>query len=233
MRVEDLYQLQQIEMGMTSAQKRLNEIGTQLNNSESVNAARTLRDDAASKVPPLRTKQRNLELEIQSTQQKAKSTEEQLYSGTVKNPKTMQDMQHEIVALKRRVGELEDALLEVMVTLEDAEVQLQSAEDALGKATQESEHLNADLIREQASLTGKFAELKAKRESALKHIDPELLKAYTTLRQRRVPSPVALMQGRTCSVCGVEQTTSLAEEVRRGDRIVVCANCERILVYKI
>jgi predicted nucleic acid-binding Zn-ribbon protein len=233
MRVEDLYHLQQLDQAIGDSLKRLKEIAARLEDSGALNEQRTLRDTAAARVPPLRVRARDLEFEIQTMRQKAKASEEQLYSGSVKNPKAMQEIQQEIASLKRRGDELEDTLLEIMLTLEESEAALASAEITLKEATHEWETTNADLVREQGELKQRVDSLKARREDAAKQLDPVLLKAYMTLRQRKVFSPVAVMQGRTCSVCGVEQTIVLADEVRRADRVVHCHNCDRILLYKI
>jgi uncharacterized protein len=233
MRVEDLYHLQQLDQAIGDSLKRLKEIAARLEDSGALNELRALRDTAAASVPPLRVRSRDLEFEIQTMRQKAKASEEQLYSGSVKNPKAMQEIQQEIASLKRRGDELEDTLLEIMLNLEDSEAALISAETTLKEAVDEWETTNADLVREQGELKQRIDSLKARREDAAKRLDPVLLKEYMTLRQRKVFSPVTVMQGRTCSVCGVEQTIVLADEVRRGDRVVHCHNCDRILLYKI
>lgn len=233
MRVEDLYHLQQLDQGIGDSLKRLKEIAARLEDSGTLNEKRTRRDTAAAGVPPLRMRARDLEFEIQSVRQKAKASEQQLYGGSVKNPKALQELEQEIAALKRRDAELEDTLLEVMLNLEEAEATLATSESELKETAHEWETTNADLVREQGELQQRVESLKARRESAAKQLEPELLRAYMTLRQRKLFSPVAVMQGRTCSVCGVEQTIVLADEVRRGDRIVHCANCDRILLYKI
>src|SRR5688572_14994668 len=96
---EALWHLQEIELNLLRHQKRLNEIATILGDDQAVLAAQTLLADAQKALVPLRTKARNFELEIQSNGQKAQQTEQQLYSGKVKNTKEMQDMQSEIAAL--------------------------------------------------------------------------------------------------------------------------------------
>src|SRR5262245_20321565 len=109
-----LYHLQQIELAITRGHQRLNDISTALTNDSAVNAARQTVESAIKAVSPLRAKVRDLELEIQTTAQKSKSTEQQLYSGSVKNPKTMQEMQQEIESLKHRGEQLDERLLEAM-----------------------------------------------------------------------------------------------------------------------
>lgn len=227
-----LYALQQLELGIGRGEKRLEEIATALTDDEAVGAARKALEAAVAAVSPLRAKVRDLELEIQSTQQKAAATEQQLYSGTVKNPKTMQEMQQEIDSLKHRGEQLDERLLEAMMALEEAEEAQTSAEATLAEVTGVWESNHAGLLAEQADLEAKIAALNAEREEALNPITPQSLKAYTTLKPRRGGQPVAVLQGLSCTICGVDQTTTIAQEVRRGDKLIQCSNCGRILYAK-
>lgn len=227
-----LYHLQQIELAISKSQQRLDEILTALQNDSAVAAARSVVEQAQKARSPLHARVRDLELEIQTTNQKAKATEQQLYSGSVKNPKVMQEMQEEIEALKNRGEQLEERLLEAMLELEEADEQHSAAEKSLTEvmAVWETEH--ADLLAEQSSLQAQTAELEAQRETAVKAINPQSLKAYTTLKPRRGGQPVALLQGNTCAACGVEQTTTMVQEVRRDEKLITCSNCGRILATK-
>lgn len=229
---EKLYQLQEIDLGLIRTTRRLEEIETLLNQDEAVQAAQNQAQTAHNHLTPLQTQARNLDLEMQSTIEKARTTEENLYSGTVKNTKEMRDMQQEIESLKKRHGELETQLLETMFLVETAEAAFQRAQDqlALTRQTWEKEHL--DLLEEQAQLESRLRQFKTKREQAAQGIKPETLKLYQTMRPRKNNQPVALMTGNTCGVCGVAQNMAVEREVRQGQAIVNCTNCGRILLSR-
>ncbi len=226
---EKLYQLQEIDLGIIRSNKRLKEIEAELNQNEAVQAAQIQVEKAQKKLTPLQTQARNLDLEMQSTLEKSRTTEESLYSGAVKNPKEMRDMQQEIESLKKRHGELETQLLEIMFEVEEAETALQRTQDQLGliQKTWEKEHLN--LLEEQAQLESRVRQLKTKHKQAVEAVKPESLKLYETMRPRKNNQPVALMTGNTCGLCGVAQNMAVEREVRQGQTIVTCPNCGRIL----
>lgn len=229
---EALYKLQQIELIMTRTQKRLDEITALLADSQSVKTAQQTADTAAKMVSPLRTKVRDLEMEIQSTGQKEKSAEEQLYSGAVKIPKAMQEMQHEIDTLKKRQRELEDQLLEMMLLVEEAQEKVEDAQTDLAQTTQSWESSHADLLTEQADLNVKLEQFKAQRQTALKPVNPESLKLYNTLKPRKANQPMSLLDDNSCSLCGIEQTMNVVQQARHGNTLVPCINCGRYLVFK-
>jgi hypothetical protein len=212
------------------AQKRVQEISAVLGDNHSINAAQAEVTQAQQRLMPLQTSARNLELEIQSNSDKIRTTDEQLYGGSVTNPKELQDMQQEIRSLKRRNEELEDRLLETMMAIEEAEAALNAATSHLHDVREiwESEH--GQLLDEGAQLESQIATFQQQREQALKSVTPENQKLYHNLRVKKHNQPVAALDGNSCSVCGVEQTLAVAKSVRQGQELVYCTNCGRILV---
>jgi uncharacterized protein len=230
---EALYHLQEIDLNLLRRKKRLGEIVALLSDNQHVAAAQAQVKMAENAVSPLQTRIRNFELEIQSTRQKAQAAEDQLYSGKVKNPKQMQEMQEEIAALQRRTSELEEQMLETMVGLEDAQGVLDAAKNTLQVtiATHQSSHTH--LLEEQAHLEAELEHLGRQRIDALKSVEPDSLNKYNTLRPKKNNQPVAVMRGNSCTVCGVEQTLAIEREAQLAHSLVNCLSCGRILVYKV
>lgn len=226
---EALYDLQQIDLQTLRSHKRIDEINTALADNDAVIAAQTAVDTAQKTLAPLKTRMRDLELEIQTTQGKAQTTEDRLYSGTVKNPKELQEMQDEIASLKKRAGDLEEALLEQMMAVEAAEEDLKERESVLAGALAQAEEQHRDLVEEKGQLEAKLAQLTQQRENALKQVTAESLKTYDNLRPKKANQPIAALKDRSCGVCGIEQTMAIAQEVRRGRELVPCLNCGRLL----
>ena len=96
---EALFHLQEIDLQLIQAQKRLTEIATDLADNKTILEAQTQVEAAQKTLTPLQTRARNLELEIQSTSEKIRLTDQQLYSGKIRNPKELQEMQQEIQSL--------------------------------------------------------------------------------------------------------------------------------------
>lgn len=226
---EALYRLQQVDLQIIRLTRRLKEISAALTNNEAVLAAQQQVDTVQDRLKPLQKAAHDLELEIQTNTQKSKSTEDRLYSGNVKNPKELQDMQQEIESLKRRHAELEDELLEQMVLVEDTESERAARQDDLNAAQTAWESQHRDLLVEQEQLTAEVERLQAQRTTALQPVSPENLKLYDGMKGKKANQPIAALQGSSCAVCGIEQTMTIAQEVRRGDKLIPCLNCGRIL----
>jgi predicted nucleic acid-binding Zn-ribbon protein len=229
---EALHQLQEIDLNIIRTQKRLSEIAAALANNQAIVDAENQVTAVQKILTPLQTKVRNLELEIQSNNEKIRLTDEALYSGRVRNPKELQDMQQEIQSLKKRNSELEDVLLETMMDVEGAETQVQDCDARLQQLRANWENEHRQLLDEESNLKSDLHRFQMKREPALSNVEPESLKVYNTLRPRKNNQPVALLQNGSCSVCRVEQDRAVIAEARKGQKLITCTSCGRILVYR-
>ncbi len=227
-----LLQLQDTDLTILRDRKRLREIAETLANDETLQKAQAGVDAGQARLAPLRARSRDLELEMQSNEEKARTSEQQLYSGAVKNPKEMEDLQHEIQALQRRNSDLETMLLETMMAVEEAEAQLEEAQAGLEAVLVSRGDEHRQLLAEKASLEQDIAATQTRRAQVLTGITPENVALYDSMRSRKHNQPIAIMEGNTCSICGVAQTMAIEREVRQGNTLVHCSNCDRILVYK-
>ncbi|MFO7322479.1 MAG: hypothetical protein DIU68_012165 [Chloroflexota bacterium] len=229
---EALLRLQELELDIIRRSKRLQEIAATLADDTPVNQAQAKVQAAEEALEPLRRRARDLEAEISSNARKAGASEDELYSGRVKNTKEMQDLQREIASLRQRNTELEETLLDVMMKVEDGERTLAEARAALETVLANRDTERRHLIDEQSALQREVASLREQREETMKAISPENLARYSSLRQSKKYQPVAIMTGNMCSACGVEQTKAIEREVLRGQSLATCLSCGRILVYK-
>ncbi|MBC7812966.1 MAG: hypothetical protein H7175_17550, partial [Burkholderiales bacterium] len=221
----------EIDLNIQRVQLRLIEVATALIDESRVAEAQRSVREARTTLTPQQTQARNLDLEMQSNAEKARATEEQLYSGRVRNTKEMQDMQLEIVSLKKRYEHLEERLLEVMFSVEAGEAALTSAQSTLQSTQETRQHERDALMAEETALNAHLAKLREDRKSMLVDIQQDSLDLYTKLKPRKNNQPVALMIGISCALCGVEQTGIIEKEVRRGQTLTTCLSCGRILLY--
>ncbi|MCL4253597.1 MAG: hypothetical protein KJ043_07455 [Anaerolineae bacterium] len=227
---EALYALQKIDVSLLKNRKRLAEIQALLANNELVRNAQQAVDNATNTLNPLRAKAKDLDLELQATQNKHKTSEDRLYSGLVKNPKELQDLQNEIASLKHRIETLEEHSLEAMMLVEEATDELDLAEATLKQAISEAEQQNRDLLSEKNRVQKDVEALNIQREKALQAVTADNLKTYENLRPKKANQPVAILRNGSCTLCGIEQTGFIIDNVRKAKDLVMCLGCGRILV---
>ncbi|MBX3086789.1 MAG: hypothetical protein KF716_34470 [Anaerolineae bacterium] len=224
-----LYQLQGVDVNIAKRRQRLKEITTLLADDKATADARAALTQAEDSLKPWQVRNRDLDLEIKGLIDKIKTTNDMLYSGKVRNPKEMQDMQHEIEALQKRQSNLEDELLEVMLRVEEGQATLEAAQGQLKQVMAVAAGSKMDLHNEQERLAGEVRSLEATRGAAAQLIEPTALQKYESMRVAKRGQPVALMVDEGCTLCGVQQTSNIVLKVREGRELVPCMGCGRIL----
>jgi predicted nucleic acid-binding Zn-ribbon protein len=70
------------------------------------------------------------------------------------------------------------------------------------------------------------------REEILKETDPDLLKRYNTLKEKRNGVAVVLVKNEGCQGCYVNIPPQMYNEVQKNKEIILCPNCHRILYWE-
>ena len=226
--VQELYRLQQIDTEIHQRKQRLLEVIQLQRETEALLAARQRVGVADSELQSWQTRQNDLNLELGSLNSEARRTEQRLYSGNVKNPKELEDLQNKVQALGRRRGVLEDEILEAMIMIEDAQTEMDTAAKSLAEIQVGWEKVQANLKLEQNELALRLHELMGARQGKLPLIDEPLLADYEQLKTRKSGVAVAgLVEGR-CSGCHLTVSAQKVKRVEQGE-IVTCGGCWRIL----
>lgn len=226
--IQLLYQLQQIDSEFQEKRQRLAEVLRAQKETGELLAARERVATAVTQLRHWQTQHKDLTLELESVNSKAKRSEERLYSGNVKNPKELSDLQHEIAALGRRRSALEDEILEAMIMLEEAEGEHDAAQTTLNDVTSRWERAQAGLRKEQNELALRLNALNEQRKQYLPRIVPERMTEYEQLRQKKGGLAVAGLQQNMCLGCRITVSAIKMKEAQEG-RLVYCGGCGRLL----
>lgn len=215
---------------MEVRRKRIRAINAELEENTALQQAQTTVEDIQNQLRPKETRMADLNLEIKSVAEQTKQLSNQLYNGTVSNPKELEDIQGKIAERERRHEALEEELLETMIIVEDLQASLATATEQLStiKAAWEAEH--TALIQEARKLKAEYRALKTERGPAEEAVAPHNLQRYNSLRKQKRGVAVAVLEGESCSGCRVAQTSNVVQQVRQGQEIITCAGCGRILV---
>lgn len=229
--IDLLYQLQQIDDELRAGKRRLQEVLQALQGSERLEQARRRYEASGAQLRQAKNRQKDLELEFGSLTEKLKRSEQRLYSGAVRNPKELADLEHEATALTRRKGGLEDELLEAMMAAEEAQAGHAAAEAQLQAAEQSWQEREAALAAERDSLQASLRAQLAKREKLVERIDRTAVAAYDNVSRRRSHPAVTLLHDALCQACGVRASGDVFRGARAGE-LVYCDSCGRILLFR-
>jgi uncharacterized protein len=229
--VAELLLLQDKDLALDKALARLSEIETALGESDELIAARELAAEKAGVVSTLRSQQKDLELAADEIRNKAAEIEKKLYSGTVKNPKELQDYDAELRNLKELLKKRDDDVLSVLEQVEAADKERADADAEVSRIETDWLAGQDQLNAEKAEIEPEVARLKAEREAEAGHFDRRLLSLYDILRERRGGTAVARVERGMCQGCRITLPMSVLQRARQsGGAVIQCVSCERILL---
>ena len=187
--------------------------------------------DARIVVDDLTVEQAKADREVEQVRARRERDRTRMDTGQVTNPKDLERMQHELVSLERRITTLEDAELEVMEALEQAQQVL----DALGIRADDVDARLAELVaardEKRAAIDASLEEVSAARGPATDGMPEDLMALYERLREQKGIG-AALLRARQCGGCNMTLDASELSRIKAApaDEVIRCEECQRILV---
>jgi len=172
---------------------------------------------------------RSLEDDNKTQEQKISKLRDQMLLA--KTNEQYRAFQNEIDFCANAIRKAEDRMLDLMAESEPLDANVKTAEAALKaeKANVEAEKAEARLKTEVDKK--RLAELQAERVQSVARLDPKLIKAYERQRKKwRATAVVEALEGR-CSGCQISLRPQFLQDLRRGDQLMFCETCGRILYY--
>ena len=153
-------------------------------------------------------------------------------AGLVSNPKDLERMQSELVSLERRIGELEDAELEVMEQLETAQAALDELTTRVGDLDARVIELTDSRGKKSGDIDAQIAEAERERAVTADGVPTDLLALYTKVRDQKGGVGAAALRARRCGGCSLELTAADMGGIAKAptDEVLRCEECNRILV---
>ena len=167
--------------------------------------------------------------DIQIQEQKISKLKDQMLQ--VKTNEQYKAFQAEIEFCNTEIRKAEDRILELMTESEPLDKNVKAAELAL-KAEKAEVDGEKNQARERTAVTQKAAnDLQQERASIVTGISPSTYKTYERVRKGRRGIAVAEAVDGRCSVCNIALRLQYFQDVKRGDQILFCESCQRILYY--
>lgn len=172
---------------------------------------------------------KKLENEIQVHEQKISKLKSQMLEA--KTNEQYRAFQNEIAYAEGEIRKAEDRILDFMEQSEPLEKNVKAAEADLKKQQShvESEKTRA---REQTAASQKsLNELKAERKAVVEQIDKNLYAHYERIRKKTKGTAIADASEGRCNACQISLRPQFFQDLRRGDQVMFCEMCGRILTY--
>jgi uncharacterized protein len=175
------------------------------------------------------SERKSIENEVATIQTRLSKYKGQLTD--LKTNKEYQTMQKEIATAEEAIRSHEDRVLERMEEAEALTRELKEAEAVLKTQQAAIAGERAALDAEAATLQRRADETTAARTEAARQLSPTALKLFEHVSRQRKGLAVAEARDGGCTVCHVRMRPQMFNEVRRGESLVQCESCLRILYF--
>lgn len=222
-----LFELQQVEQSIQSRQKLLEEFNLRIAANKAFEQAASELAVTKKNLTDLEAQYRDLDMEAEGFRGNIAQINEKLYGGRIKNPKELVSFEQEAEMLKSSLRKKDDTLLELMEKIEACKADLVVLRDKFSAARIKWDEEKEELGKQTVQIKKELGDLVSKRGDLINVLDRDALGSYESIKGRRGMAVVKVEQGR-CLGCRVSLSVSELQRVR-GENIVVCSNCGRIL----
>jgi uncharacterized protein len=154
----------------------------------------------------------------------------------VHNTKEYQTVLREIDATKKSISAFETEALQYLEKIEGFEKEIAERAPEHAKRRAEVDEILAGFDAEIERIRAELDQLRVAREEIAKEVRPQYLAVYNRIAQTRKGRAMSEVRsdGRNgrCSACNFALRPQVFSDVRRGNDLIVCDTCSRILFYR-
>jgi hypothetical protein len=170
---------------------------------------------------------KNLELEEQG--EKLNKYKAQRFQ--VKTNEAYAALEREIEATLKRQAELEEEVLELMISIDSFSKELEEEERKYQSEREKYQREMQELKRVAEKLKAEIQAWLDRRKVLIPEIDPDVLRRYEEWR-RKGDFMLSIVSGNVCGRCFLALPPQTVAELRKGERLITCNSCGRVLIWK-
>ena len=230
--LKNLLELQEVDTRLNAIRAKLAAFPKRLGEVEArVTAGRAELEKArASHAQALKDRKR-YELDVEQWKEKVRKYKDQSFQ--VKTNEAYKALQHEIDLGEAEIAKSEDRLLEQMVSGEQYDRQVKSAEKSFKEIEDSARAERSQIEAERSAAEEQRAAQETERAKVITAIPEDLLDHYHRIAKKHGGVAIAEVRGEACAACGARIRPHVFEELRRenGTELYHCEICTRILYF--
>ncbi|MBN1915093.1 MAG: hypothetical protein JW769_04320 [Parachlamydiales bacterium] len=156
----------------------------------------------------------------------------EIKQSSVKKVEEFNALTQEMTKAERERVAKEQATSDMIDKKNREEEILEKIKESLKTTEESSKNLEKEILASIKEINAEGRVLKEKRDALALQADPEVLKIYMRLLQNKRDQVVVPIENRTCSGCHIALTAQHENLVRKGERLIFCEHCSRILYWQ-
>jgi predicted nucleic acid-binding Zn-ribbon protein len=230
-RLEMLEQLQEIDLRIDSLKNGQSGLHGEMNVIEQgLDAAREELAGLDSRIAQLEQEKGEREGLLATEQENI--TRSESHMKEIKTNKEFQAIGREISAARKQTAELEEHILRTIGQIEELKGESVAKSASLAELEQNTAQRRQDKLAEITATQKDIDADLARREEITKQLPANLVKRYNSLRGQRRGQAVAIARDGYCLGCNMNLPPQLYNSLFRGDEMISCPHCQRVLILK-
>jgi len=226
--LEDLIALQQVELEIFKAEEGLRELPKNIEEIESIIQARKRSLDAIDEeIASYEQRKEPLEAELKENQAILDAADARI--KRIKTNKEFLALQREIDLAKKRKADLEEQILSIMERIEKKSMERERIRESFNADRAVLEERKAKVEQQIRELEAVLADYRGKDKALREGVDPSLLSRYDRIKNSKKGLAVVACVDGVCRGCHMHIQPQLFNELVRGDKLITCPSCQRIL----
>ena len=226
--LEQLRRLQDLERQAAALRADLDAVEQRRRQIEApVEEAQTALDTLTRTIEDRQAQRRTGDRDVATLQQRLTKFRTQLMAVT--NAREYEAVQHEIATVEGELKGREDQTISLLFELDELGPQAEQAQKVLAERRDAAGVALAGLADDTQRHKLELAAVEGSISALRPTLDGAALALYDRTAKRYPRAAIAELKGDLCVGCNVKLRPMLASEVRRGERLVQCENCTRLL----
>ena len=223
--------LQEADRAIQGAHVRQNQIPQEiLSLQEDLGTHERILEEEKEEFRETEKRRRRLEMDLATLTETLKKHQTQLH--TVKTNKEYTALLHEIEEEKKKISDIEEDILILIDETDERMKRIGEKEKMVEEKRQGTDENQRNLEKEKSSLEKHLQKREDERKQILARMDGSLLTQYKRILKGRQGIAIVAIQAALCEECFTSLPPQVAVEIRMGEKLHVCENCGRILVWK-
>ena len=147
----------------------------------------------------------------------------------VKTNKEYAALQQEIKSIKADISMVEEKILMLFDEIDAQQGKVNVEKERLKKEETEVSKRKKEIEDQKLKALDRVKTLHAQRQEILKQIDSEVVAEYERIVKYKEGIALSPLQDENCGICQITIRPQIQNEVKLGDKMVLCESCGRIL----
>jgi uncharacterized protein len=226
--LDNVLALQNVELGIFKAMGSMSELPREIEEIDStVQARKRSLEIADEELAELTVRKDPLEIELKENQSILDAADSRIKK--IKTNKEFLALQREIDIAKKRKSDLEDQILQLMEKIESRTKERERISTTFEKDRDALDERKVALLKKQKEFQAIIDKLKGQLDVLRVKVDRPLLSRYDRIKEKRNGLVVVECVNGVCMGCHIHIQPQLFNELVRGDKMISCPACQRIL----